>query len=192
MIGRIIEADAFVALRFVEAAIARDHGAIRQAHDQRGVVAAAVRIDQQPRITGHQRRHGEPLREHARERRGADVVGDVARHLRLGKPERAVARGKGVASVIAQDHEAGIGPAGEYRVALVLLGADDPGLCCLERHGPTIVAIGNAAKQPLTPRLDARGALHAPKRGGTAALDRPIAAKVIRTLSPMDVEAHCG
>ena len=92
MIGLVVEAQALLALGVVELAVAGDHGAVREAHDERRVVAPAVGVDQQPRVARHHGRRAERGRERAHDRRDADVVGDVALELLGRQAERAVVR----------------------------------------------------------------------------------------------------
>ena len=112
VIGRVIEADAPLALGVVEVAVAGDDGAVGQAHDERGVVGAAVGVDQQPRVA-RQHAPGRPVRPRARASRcgGADVVGDVALQLLGGQPQGAVAGRNGVAGVVAEQDQACVGTA---------------------------------------------------------------------------------
>ncbi len=92
----------------VDGCVARHDGAIGIAHDERGIVEAPVRVDDQARIGGeHGRRRDEP-----RERAGcfarADVIGDVTAELVALKAERPELRRNGVRGVIADDERSAV------------------------------------------------------------------------------------
>ena len=124
VIGRVVEAGAALALGVVEAAVARDHRPVREAHDEGGVVGAAVGVDQQARIARQQRGRTERGGEASRHLRGADVVGDVALELLRRQSQGAVGRRNGIAGMVAEQDQAGVRTAFQDAVAVVLLRAD--------------------------------------------------------------------
>ena len=148
MVGLVIEAHALVALARVEPAVARNDGAIREAHDKRGIVGATVRVDQQPRVACHHRRGTQRRGERPRHLRRADVVGDMAPELLRRQAQRAVARWQSIAGMVAQQNQAGVGAAWQDAIAVVVLGAD--AVARPQRvmsHVPTIVGIAKVAKR---------------------------------------------
>ena len=106
MIGLVIAGDSVVNLRRREADIARHDQPVGDLHQQRGVVEAAIGVDQQPREAGQDRRRPEQLGQPFGHGGGAEVVGDVAvKVLRL-QAQRAIGLGNRVLGVIAEDEEA--------------------------------------------------------------------------------------
>src|SRR5262249_20000234 len=81
MVGAMEPREAPLALDLVNAGIARNDGAVREAHDQRRVVSTSVGIDQEPRKRGHKRRTAEPESKAARHRLDPDIIGDMALEL---------------------------------------------------------------------------------------------------------------
>ena len=76
-IGRPVVALAARNLCLVDVRIAGDDGAVRDAHHQRRVVAAAIGVDQQARIGCQQGGGTKPRGECARQPSRANVIGDV-------------------------------------------------------------------------------------------------------------------
>ena len=113
-----------LALGRVELAVAGDHRPVGEAHDEGRVVAAAVGVDQQARVAGHDGGRAELGRQRPHDRRNADVVGDVPLQLRWRQPQGAVVRRQQVAGVIAEDDEAAVGAPREDAVALLLAPRD--------------------------------------------------------------------
>ena len=135
MIGRVIEAGAPLALGVVQVAIARDHRAIGESHDERGVVGTAVGVDQQAGVARQQRGYAQCGGEAPRHLRGPDVVGDVALQLIGGQPQGAVGGGNGVAGMVAEQDEARVRTTLEDAIAVVLLRADTAHRRCVVSHG---------------------------------------------------------
>jgi hypothetical protein len=65
----------------VDAAVAGHDGAVVEAHDEGGVVLAAVGVDDEAREARQDRGRAEPLGEMPRDPARPDVVGDVALHV---------------------------------------------------------------------------------------------------------------
>ena len=95
-------------LRRVDPGVAGHDGAVRQPHDERRVVLAAVRVDDEPREGGEQRRRAKPLGEDAGERGDADIVGDVALELGGRQAEAGIFRRDAVARVVDEDEQAAV------------------------------------------------------------------------------------
>ena len=91
----------------VDRRIAGNHGAVRQAHDEGRIVLAAIGIDQQAREGRQHRRHAEPPRQAAADRRRARIVGDVALELARRQAEIAVFGRQAVVGMVADDQHAG-------------------------------------------------------------------------------------
>ena len=95
----------------VDPGVARHHGAVGEAHHQRRVGAAAVRIDDQAREMREDRRRAELRGQAPGHRRRADIVGDVPGELAVRQAEIDVRRNV-VRGVVADDDEAAAGVAG--------------------------------------------------------------------------------
>ena len=125
VVGSEIARDAFFALFGLELPVAGDDGAIRQTHDESGIVLAAIEVDQQPGIVRHHGRHSKPRRERAGDAGSADIVGDVAAQLLGREAKGAVPAGKSVGCVVAQQQKAGSRTASQDRVRFRRLVLDD-------------------------------------------------------------------
>ena len=78
----------------VEVAVAGNDPAVRELHDDRRVVAAAIEVDHEPRPAREQRGRGREIGQGPGQLGRADVVGDVAREIRRPKaPADRVPRG---------------------------------------------------------------------------------------------------
>ena len=91
----------------VDPGVAGHHRPVGKPHDQGRVVPAAVRIDEQAREPGEDRRGAEPAGEGPRHRGRADVVGDVALELGFRHAEIAEIRRHRVGGMVAQEQHAG-------------------------------------------------------------------------------------
>src|SRR5262249_57064216 len=124
MVGFVVKAPTPLPFVIVKAVVRWDHGTVREAHNEGGIVRTAVGIDEQPGVTcqdsGHAKRGGEA----ARDFRGSDVVGDVALKLLRREPQAAVGGWNSIASMVAKQDEARIDPPPPDAIAVVLLQAD--------------------------------------------------------------------
>ena len=92
----------------VDVGVARHDRTVGVAHDQRRIVQAPVRIDDQTRIGRQNGRRAEHSRKSAGRVGGANVIGDVAINRFTGHAKRAVTGGNGVRGMIADDERAAI------------------------------------------------------------------------------------
>ena len=106
VVRRVIGLDAALPLGLASPAVARHHCPIRELHDERRVVFAAVDVDEEAREGGKDCRGAEPPRQRARQRRRPDIIGDVALEFRELQPEVAIGCRQPVAGVIAKQKEA--------------------------------------------------------------------------------------
>ena len=106
MIGQVVALDAVRDLGLVDTGIAGHDQPVGDLHDERGVVEAAIGVDQEPREPGEQRRHAEEEREPFRHARRPEVVGDMAVEVMGKQPEGAVSLWDRVLGVVAEDEEA--------------------------------------------------------------------------------------
>jgi hypothetical protein len=103
----------------------RHDRAVGDAREERGVVEAAVHVDQQ---SGKFRRDGgrtQRLRDAPRYRQRADVIGDMALELLGVEPQRSVGGGDGVDCVIADEDQPGVAAPGHDLVAVGEVGRDE-------------------------------------------------------------------
>jgi len=135
VVGPIVKIDAPCPLLSIDAAVAGYHGAIRQAHDQGRIVLTAIGIDEQPRVAREHGRHAKRGRKRARDGSRADVVADVTPELSGRQTERAELWWQGVAGVIAEYDQTGIGASIEHAIGIRLLGANAGCPASLVHHG---------------------------------------------------------
>jgi hypothetical protein len=105
VVGPVKACNAALALGLVDPAVPRNHRPVRQAHDEGGVIHAAVGIDQQARVAGQNRRRPQPGREAQHHRARADVVGDVAFELFGRQTEVAVLGRQRIRGMVAEDEQ---------------------------------------------------------------------------------------
>ena len=88
VIGPVQPVEPFFAHRRVRVAVAGDDRAVIEAHEERRVVLAPVRVDHQPREPARDDGAVERRSQRLGDAERADVVGDVARHLGPWQAER--------------------------------------------------------------------------------------------------------